>query len=227
VNSIHEFDAVGKRLNAFAENLWNTCRFMTSRFVAVSQRRRAALPRGNRTEPCGSWVKACMKAGRKACSQMRGFSGSEARFCAVFVAALLRSSHLRRSVIDGPSWRPRNGSPVSKGEERAAGRCGLKRGETCALARTKARHGSFDASFRWPPIPADVIGLEHADRRAAGAAMTALMMGGAMEQLLEMSIAYAHDGPCSARQSGSCARCRAQAACFCMPSSPCRRCSKR
>jgi uncharacterized protein with von Willebrand factor type A (vWA) domain len=140
---------------------------------------------------------------------------------------LLRSSHLRRSVIDGPSWRPRNGSPVSKGEERAAGRCGLKRGETCALARTKARHGSFDASFRWPPIPADVIGLEHADRRAAGAAMTALMMGGNGTAARDEHRVCARWTAQRSTISGSCARCRAQAACFCMPSSPCRRCSKR
>jgi acyl-CoA dehydrogenase len=54
-------------------------------------------------------------------------------------------------------------------------------------------HGSLDASFVWPSVPAEVIPLEPADWRAAGAAMTALMMAGAMERLLEMTIAYAND----------------------------------
>ncbi|MEZ0603442.1 acyl-CoA dehydrogenase family protein [Paraburkholderia sp. IW21] len=70
----------------------------------------------------------------------------------------------------------------------------------CALWPAKAAkiehdgiHGSLDASFLWPSVPADAIGLEHADWRAVGAATTALMMAGAMERLLDMTIAYAND----------------------------------
>lgn len=54
-------------------------------------------------------------------------------------------------------------------------------------------HGSLDASLVWPAVPAAAVRLDHTDWRAAGAALTALMMAGAMERLLEMTIAYAND----------------------------------
>ncbi|MFL9900559.1 acyl-CoA/acyl-ACP dehydrogenase [Paraburkholderia fungorum] len=73
-------------------------------------------------------------------------------------------------------------------------------GGACALWPTQAAqierdgiHGSLDASLLWPSVPAAAISLEQADWRAAGAAITALMMAGAMERLLDMTIAYAND----------------------------------
>jgi alkylation response protein AidB-like acyl-CoA dehydrogenase len=72
--------------------------------------------------------------------------------------------------------------------------------DACALWPTNAArierdgiHGSLDASFLWPSMPADVVHLQHADWHASGAALTALMMAGAMERLLEMTLAYAND----------------------------------
>jgi acyl-CoA dehydrogenase len=54
-------------------------------------------------------------------------------------------------------------------------------------------HASLDASFLWPAIPADAIPLAPSDWHASGAAITALMMAGAMERMLEMTIAHAND----------------------------------
>jgi acyl-CoA dehydrogenase len=54
-------------------------------------------------------------------------------------------------------------------------------------------HGSLDADLSWAGVPADAIALHFADWRAIGAGVTALMMAGAMERILEMTITHAND----------------------------------
>lgn len=54
-------------------------------------------------------------------------------------------------------------------------------------------HGSLDTSLVWAAVPVDAIALPVSDWRASGAAITALMMAGAMERLLEMTIEHANE----------------------------------
>jgi acyl-CoA dehydrogenase len=54
-------------------------------------------------------------------------------------------------------------------------------------------HASLDASLAWRDAPEDAIALPPCAARELGAAVTALLIAGALERVLEMTIGYAND----------------------------------
>lgn len=55
-------------------------------------------------------------------------------------------------------------------------------------------HGSLDADLHWATLPANAIAIDHPrDWQAVGACLTAALLAGALERVLEMTIAYAND----------------------------------